>query len=325
MENHLAAQVIGQPEAVSAVANAIRLSRSGLSNAGRPIASLLFAGPSGTGKTLLSKTLASFMFDSPDAMIRIDGSEYSEPHAISRLVGAPPGYQGSDEGGQLTDYVRRKPFCIVLVDEIEKAAKELTTLFLQVLDDGRLTDSHGRVVDFKNTVIIMTSNVGASHLTGINPDDPVPPNVQERVMGSMREHFLPEFINRIDEIVVFRPLSRRNMDAIVNNRLKEVQDRLAPKKITLELDESARIYLSRVGYSAEYGARPLNRVIQKQLLQPLSQLLIKELVSEGETCIAQLDPSTNSLIVRAKSKSGDTPQTKEYSPNDMPDWGHGLA
>jgi ATP-dependent Clp protease ATP-binding subunit ClpB len=219
LEKILSENVVGQPEAVRAVANAIRLSRSGLGNAQRPIASFLMAGPSGTGKTLLSKTvscrwprskssysrslqLATLLFDSPDAMIRIDGSEYSEKHSIARLIGAPPGYIGHDSGGQLTEYVRRKPYCIVLIDEIEKASREFVTLFLQVLDDGRLTDGQGRVVDFRNTVIVMTSNLGAAYLNDMG-EGPVRPQTRQLVMGAIQAHFPPEFINRIDEIIIY--------------------------------------------------------------------------------------------------------------------------
>ena len=221
MEKILSESVVGQPEAVRAVANAIRLSRSGLGNAQRPIASFLMAGPSGTGKTLLSKTvsfdipprcrsksysrplqLATLLFDSPDAMIRIDGSEYSEKHSIARLIGAPPGYVGHDSGGQLTEYVRRKPYCIVLIDEIEKASREFVTLFLQVLDDGRLTDGQGRVIDFRNTVIVMTSNLGASYLNDMG-EGPVRSQTRQLVMGAIQGHFPPEFVNRIDEIIIF--------------------------------------------------------------------------------------------------------------------------
>ncbi|KAI0801241.1 P-loop containing nucleoside triphosphate hydrolase protein [Fomes fomentarius] len=296
MERILANSVVGQPEAVKAVANAIRLSRSGLRNANRPIASFLFAGPSGTGKTLTSKTLATILFDSPDAMIRIDGSEYSEMHSVARLIGAPPGYVGYDEGGQLTEYIRRKPYSIVLIDEIEKASRQFHQLFLQVLDDGRLTDGQGRIVDFRNTVIIMTSNLGAAYLNDMG-EGPVKPATRELVMGAIRNHFQPEFINRIDEIVIFRTLSRANVLKIVDIRLKEVQDRIADRKMILELDDAAKNYLMSIGYSPAYGARPLNRAIQQELLNPLSVMILSERVRDGETIRVQFDGPHNRLQI----------------------------
>ncbi|KAA1471488.1 hypothetical protein DENSPDRAFT_837498 [Dentipellis sp. KUC8613] len=297
MERILAESVVGQPEAVKAVANAIRLSRSGLRNTARPIASFLMAGPSGTGKTLLTKTLATILFDSPDAMIRIDGSEYSEKHSIARLIGAPPGYVGHDQGGQLTEYVRRKPYCIVLIDEVEKAAREFVTLFLQVLDDGRLTDGQGRVVDFRNTVIVMTSNLGAAYLNDMG-EGAVQPETRELVMGAIRAHFPPEFINRIDDIVIFRTLSRKNVGKIVDIRLKEVQERLVDRKITLQVDDLAKNYLASMGYSPAYGARPLNRAIQTELLNPLSVMLLSNQVRDGEVVRITFDGPRNRLLIQ---------------------------
>lgn len=296
MEKILTESVVGQPEAVKAVANAIRLSRSGLRNAARPIASFLFAGPSGTGKTLMTKTLATVLFDSPDAMIRIDGSEYSEKHSISRLIGAPPGYVGHDQGGQLTEYIRRKPYSVVLIDEIEKASREFVQLFLQVLDDGRLTDGQGRTVDFRNTIIVMTSNLGASFLNDMG-DGPVKPQTKELVMGAIQAHFPPEFVNRIDEIVIFRALSRRNVLKIVDLRLAEVQERLEDRKMRIVLDDDAKNYLVSIGYSPQYGARPLNRAIQTELLNPLSVMILSEQVLPGETIQVRFDGPHNRLAI----------------------------
>jgi ATP-dependent Clp protease ATP-binding subunit ClpB len=318
MEKILSESVVGQPEAVKAVANAIRLSRSGLRNESRPIASFLMAGPSGTGKTLLSKTLATLLFDSPDAMCRIDGSEYSEKHSIARLIGAPPGYVGHDSGGQLTEYVRRKPYSVILVDELEKASREFVTLFLQVLDDGRLTDGQGRVVDFRNTVIIMTSNVGAVFLNEMG-EGPVPGPIRTAVMGAIQAQWPPEFINRIDSIIIFRALSRANVRKIVDIRLKEVQERLAPRKMRLVLSDEAKDFFGSIGYSASYGARPLNRAVQNELLNPLSIFILDDRVRDGEDIKVEFDKHHNRLVIEPNHEGSGAADSIEVDDLDQGD------
>jgi len=251
-------------------------------------------------------------------MIRIDGSEYSEKHSISRLIGAPPGYVGHDSGGQLTEYVRRKPYAIVLIDEIEKACREFTTLFLQVMDDGRLTDGQGRTVDFRNTVIIMTSNLGAAYLNALE-QGPIPAHVRELVMGTIEAHFPPEFRNRIDEIIIYRPLSRSNVRKIVDLRLKEFEQRLAPKKLRLDVDNAAKAYLGSIGYSPSYGARPLNRAMQEQILNPLAMHLLQEKVREGEIVRVCFDGPSNHLKLIPNHRGMDTPVGTEED-MDLDDW-----
>ncbi|NHZ46065.1 ATP-dependent chaperone ClpB [Nitratidesulfovibrio liaohensis] len=276
-------RVVGQDEAVEAVAEAVLRARAGLSDPGRPIGSFIFLGPTGVGKTELCKTLAESLFDSEDNIVRIDMSEYMEKHAVARLIGAPPGYVGYDEGGQLTEAVRRKPYSVVLFDEIEKAHADVFNVLLQILDDGRLTDSHGRTVDFKNTIIIMTSNIGSSHLLdGITDAGEFRPGVRDKVMDEMRRHFRPEFLNRVDEIVMFRPLLPEQIGRIVELLLGRLRGRLAERKITLELTDAARDFIAESAYDPVYGARPLRRYLQTNVETPLARRLISGDLKDGQ-------------------------------------------
>ena len=272
MEDVLHERVIGQEQAVSAVANAIRRSRAGLSDPDRPIGSFLFLGPTGVGKTELARTLADFLFDDERAMVRVDMSEYQEKHNVSRLVGAPPGYVGYEEGGQLTEAVRRRPYAVVLLDEIEKAHPDVFNVLLQLLDDGRLTDGQGRTVDFTNAVLIMTSNLGG----GAD---------ESTVMNIVRNHFKPEFLNRIDEIVTFHRLDERHIERIVDIQVEELRERLADRGLGLELTEAARAHLARVGYDPDFGARPLKRVIQREVSDPIALALLKSEYREGDVVV----------------------------------------
>ena len=280
MEEHLQRRVVGQKEAIAAVSNAIRRSRAGLSDPSRPNGSFLFLGPTGVGKTELCKTLADFLFDSADAMVRVDMSEYMEKHSLSRLIGAPPGYVGYDEGGFLTEAVRRRPYSVLLLDEIEKAHPDVFNILLQLLDDGRLTDSHGRTVDFKNTVVVMTSNLG-SDLIQVLSDEADYPSMKSSVMDVVAQHFRPEFINRIDESVVFHPLDRDSLNAIASIQINLLADRLAEQALTLKLGEEATDHIISISHDDVYGARPLKRTIQQLVENPLASLILAGQISKG--------------------------------------------
>ncbi len=282
MEERLASRVIGQAEPIVAVANAVRRARAGLQDPNRPIGSFLFLGPTGVGKTELTKALAEFLFDDEQAMVRIDMSEYMEKHAVSRLIGAPPGYVGYDEGGALTEAVRRRPYQVILFDEVEKAHPDVFNVLLQVLDDGRLTDGQGRTVDFRNTLIVLTSNLGSDALANL-PDGEPSENARPQVMEIVRRAFRPEFLNRLDEILLFRRLSRGDMGGIVEIQLKRLEKLLVDRKITLAVDASAKAWLAETGYDPVYGARPLKRVIQRQLQNPLAQAILAGRIKDGDT------------------------------------------
>jgi ATPases with chaperone activity, ATP-binding subunit len=288
LEEELHKRVIDQEHAVKAVAEAIRRARAGLKDPKRPIASFLFLGPTGVGKTELSKALAELLFGEEDAMIRLDMSEFKEEHSVAKLIGAPPGYVGYEEGGKLTEAVRRKPYSVILLDEVEKAHPRVFDLFLQVLDDGRLTDSHGRTVDFRNTVIIMTSNIGSQYLLSIPFDGDEKAierefeRAKEKVLEELKYHFRPEFLNRIDEIIVFKPLTMKELLRIVDLLVQSVNKRLADKNIHLELTEQAKGQLVKLGYEPAYGARPLRRTIQRYLENPLADKIIRGEIKEGD-------------------------------------------
>jgi ATP-dependent Clp protease ATP-binding subunit ClpB len=282
MEEGLGKRVVGQAEAVKAVATAVRRARAGLQDPNRPIGSFMFLGPTGVGKTELTKALAAFLFDDEHAMVRIDMSEYMEKHSVARLIGAPPGYVGYDEGGALTEAVRRRPYQVVLFDEIEKAHPDVFNVLLQVLDDGRLTDGQGRTVDFRNTLIVMTSNLGSEYLVSLGEDQDVDV-VRQQVMNVVRSHFRPEFLNRLDEIILFHRLKRENMGAIVDIQLERLAKLLSDRKITVKLDKAAHDWLAEKGYDPAYGARPLKRVIQKALQDPLAEEILGGNVADGDT------------------------------------------
>jgi len=298
LEGHLHQRVIGQTEAVAAVAAAIRRARAGMKDPGRPIGSFLFMGPTGVGKTELARALAQFLFDSDDAIVRIDMSEYMEKHAVSRLIGAPPGYVGYEEGGQLSEAIRRRPYSVVLLDEVEKAHPDVFNILLQVLDDGRITDSQGRTVDFRNTIIVMTSNIGSDHILSVAGDDSQYEEMRKRVTDALRSQFRPEFVNRVDDIIIFHTLNRGELAQIVSIQLKRIERLLSDQKISLEISPAAVKYLANVGYDPVYGARPLKRAIQRELENAIATKLLENTFIEGDTIM--IDCLNNALTFNKK-------------------------
>ena len=287
--------MVGQDEAVQAVADAVLRARAGLSDPSRPTGSFIFLGPTGVGKTELCKTLAEALFDTEDNMVRLDMSEYMEKHSVSRLIGAPPGYVGYDEGGQLTEAVRRKPYSVVLFDEIEKAHPDVFNTLLQLLDDGRLTDSQGRTVDFRNCIVIMTSNIGSPHLLdGIGEDGSLKEGARDAVMEELRRHFRPEFLNRVDETVLFLPLRRDQVTRIVDLQMDRLRKRLEERKITLGITDAAREFIAGEAYDPVYGARPLKRYVQQYVETPLARELVSGRILDGQA--VQIDVRDGELV-----------------------------
>jgi ATP-dependent Clp protease ATP-binding subunit ClpB len=308
LDAHLNERVIGQPEATEAVANAVRRSRAGMQDPNRPIGSFIFLGPTGVGKTETARALAEFLFDDEEAMVRIDMSEYMEKHAVSRLVGAPPGYVGYEEGGQLTEAVRRRPYSVVLFDEIEKAHPDVFNILLQILDDGRVTDSQGRVVNFRNTVIIMTSNIGSPLILERSRELADPNTAQEVenvVLGELRRHFRPEFLNRVDDVIVFRPLGRGELKTIVDLQLRRLEKLLADRKLGLRVTDAAKELIAEEGYDPAYGARPLKRAIQRLVQNPLALHVLEGEFTDGDTVVVDRDPAGAGLVFRSGAEAGE--------------------
>ena len=311
MEDRLRLRVVGQDEALERVANAIRRSRAGLSDPKRPIGSFIFLGPTGVGKTELARALAEFLFDDERALLRIDMSEYMEKHAVSRLIGAPPGYVGYEEGGQLTEQVRRRPYAVVLFDEIEKAHPDVFNVLLQIMDDGRLTDGKGRVVDFKNTIIIMTSNLGSSYLQAENLRTPADfEKATEQVTSALHGHFRPEFLNRVDDIIVFRPLGKEQLVKIIELRLEDVRRLLADRKISIELTDAAKELLFAQGYDPNFGARPLKRAIQKLIQDPLALKILDGEILHGDHVIVDADKKAGKMKFEVSKRVGEKEPVK---------------
>jgi ATP-dependent Clp protease ATP-binding subunit ClpA len=306
MERELNKRVVGQNEAIKRVADVIRRSRAGIGDPNRPIGSFIFLGPTGVGKTELTKALSQFMFNDDNAIIRVDMSEYMERHSISKLVGSPPGYVGYDESGQLTEAVRHRSYAVILFDEIEKAHPEIFNILLQVIDEGRLTDGKGRVVNFKNAIIILTSNIGSQFVEkmesiGFSNNSKITDygNMKEKVLEALKDNFRPEFLNRLDEIIVFDVLSEEAIKEIVKLRIKVVADRLMGKDIYLEIDNEALLYLAKEGYDPHYGARPLNRLIQNKILNPVASYIISNKVKKGDTVSVSM--KNNELLIEKKN------------------------
>jgi ATP-dependent Clp protease ATP-binding subunit ClpB len=301
LEASLHRRVIGQNEAIDAVSDAIRRSRAGLSDPNRPIGSFIFLGPTGVGKTETAKALAEQLFDSEENMIRLDMSEYMEKHTVARLIGAPPGYVGYEEGGQLTEAVRRRPYSVILFDEIEKAHPDVFNALLQLLDDGRLTDAHGRTVDFRNTVVIMTSNIGSPQILEMSRAGAEPDRIRSEVFGRLQEHFRPEFLNRVDDIIVFQALDREQVGRIAEIQLDRLRERLAERRIELDLSQGALEHLAAVGYDPVFGARPLKRAIQQQIETPLSRKIIAGEIPDGTT--VRVEPGAGGFAFETREKA----------------------
>jgi ATP-dependent Clp protease ATP-binding subunit ClpB len=304
LEDQLHARVVGQDEAVEAVANAVRRSRAGIADPDRPLGSFLFLGPTGVGKTELARALAEYLFDDERAMIRIDMGEYQEKHTVARLIGAPPGYVGYEEAGQLTEAVRRRPYRVLLLDEVEKAHPDVFNVLLQLLDDGRLTDGHGRTVDFRNVVVIMTSNLGSTHILDVTLS---PDALRDRVMVDVRNHFRPEFLNRIDETVIFDRLAQEQLREIVDIQLERLRARLDERGLSLHVTDAAMDRLSELGYDPLYGARPLKRVIRKYLEDELAKAMLSGGITTGQQVVVDLGADGATLDVRADGVTAEDP------------------
>ena len=304
LDEELHKRVVGQDEGVTKVTEAIIRSKAGIKDPSKPIGSFLFLGPTGVGKTELAKSLAAALFDDENNMVRIDMSEYMEKYSVSRLIGAPPGYVGYEEGGQLTEAVRRKPYSVVLFDEIEKAHPDVFNVLLQVLDDGRITDSQGRTVDFKNTILIMTSNIGASYLLdGINEDGTIKPEAEAAVMNDLRAHFRPEFLNRLDETILFKPLTKDNISGIIHLIIADLNKRLEDKQLTIRLSDEAMQYIVDNAYDPVYGARPLKRYIQKYVETLAAKMILADQVEEGDTIVITVEDDKLSAKCEKGSKN----------------------